>query len=385
MTHIGPRLERGGMVFSRKDLPQRSSAMKRPMQLGVVLSLVTAFASPAETCTRALYIGQDGLVITGRSMDWGEDLHSNLWVFPRGMDRNGAAGPNSVKWTSKYGSLGVSAYESGIADGMNEKGLVMNGLYLTESDYGKPDGRPTMSIMAAGQYVLDSFGSVAEAVEGLRGDSFRVIAPTLPNGRGATMHMSLSDPTGDSAIFEWLDGKLVIHHGKEYKVMTNSPTYDQQLAIEAYWRGVDPLTFLPGSINAADRFARVSFLINAIPTKLDPNTITAVPEGTYENQAVASVLSVMRSIGVPLGVTHPTKPNISSALWRTVWDHKNKVLFFDSATSPNAFWVPLAELNFSEGAPVRKLTMAGGKVFAGDAASKFEPAEPFAFMPADPN
>src|SRR5262245_29902241 len=146
----------------------------------------------------------------------------------------------------------------------------MNGLYLAESDYGKPDDRPTMSIMAAGQYVLDIFGSVAQAVEGLRGDSFRVIAPTLPNGRGATMHMSLSDPTGDSAIFEWLDGKLVIHHGKEFKVMTNSPTYDQQLAIESYWRGVDPLTFLPGSINAADRFARVSFLINAIPTNLDP-------------------------------------------------------------------------------------------------------------------
>src|SRR5262245_49214477 len=183
--------------------------MKRPMQLAMVLSLVTTFAGPAETCTRALYIGEDGLVITGRSMDWGEDVHSNLWVFPRGMERNGAAGPNSLKWTSKYGSLGVSAYESGIADGMNEEGLVMNGLYLTESDYGKPDGRPTMSIMAAGQYVLDSFGSVAEAVEGLRGDSFRLIAPTLPNGRGPTMHMSLSDPTGDSpssngSMVSWL-------------------------------------------------------------------------------------------------------------------------------------------------------------------------------------
>src|SRR5262245_16222942 len=45
---------------------------------------------------------------------------------------------------------------------------------------------------------------------------------------------------------------------------------------------------------------------------------------------------------------------------------------------PNAFWVPLAELDFSEGAPVKKLTMAGGNVFGGDAASKFEPAEPFA-------
>src|SRR5262249_30776961 len=108
----------------------------------------------------------------------------------------------------KYGSLAVSSYEAGTADGMNEKGLVMNGLYLVESDYGKPDSRPTMSIMTYGQYVLDNFASVAEAVDGLSSDSFRVIAPVLPNGRGATMHMSLSDPTGDSAIFEWLDGML---------------------------------------------------------------------------------------------------------------------------------------------------------------------------------
>ena len=275
--------------------------MKRPrksfatthMRLTAVLAFVTAFAGPAETCTRALYVGDDGLVITGRSMDWGEDMHSNLWAFPRGIVRDGAAGPNSVKWTSKYGSLVVSGYEAGTADGMNEQGLVMNGLYLAESDYGKPDVRPTMSIMAYGQYVLDNFGNVAEAVEGLRSDSFRVVAPVLPNGRGAQLHMSLSDPTGDSAIFEYIDGKLVIHHGKQYRVMTNSPSYDQQLAIEAYWQGVDPLTFLPGSINAADRFARVSFLINAIPTKLDPHTITAVPAGTYENQAVAGVLSVI--------------------------------------------------------------------------------------------
>src|SRR5262245_49720738 len=122
--------------------------------LAVSATLVVAavFVVPGEACTRVLYVGDGGLVITGRSMDWGEDLYSNLWVFPRGMKRNGASGPNTVKWTSKYGSLSVSAYESGIADGMNEKGLVMNGLYLAESDYG-PDGRPTMSIMAAGQYL----------------------------------------------------------------------------------------------------------------------------------------------------------------------------------------------------------------------------------------
>jgi len=34
-------------------------------------------------------------------MDWGEDMYSNAWVFPRGMPRDGAAGPKSVNWTSK--------------------------------------------------------------------------------------------------------------------------------------------------------------------------------------------------------------------------------------------------------------------------------------------
>ena len=124
------------------------------------------------------------------------------------------------------------------------------------------------------------FASVAEAVTDMGPDTFRIIAPTLPNGRAATVHMSLSDPSGDSAIFEWLDGTLAIHHDKRYRVMTNSPPFDEQLAIEKYWQSVDPLTFLPGSINAADRFARVSFLVNTIPKSLDHNTIQAVPGHT---------------------------------------------------------------------------------------------------------
>jgi penicillin V acylase-like amidase (Ntn superfamily) len=44
--------------------------------------------------TRALYQGSDNLVITGRTMDWAEDMRSNAWVFPRGMVRAGAAKSN---------------------------------------------------------------------------------------------------------------------------------------------------------------------------------------------------------------------------------------------------------------------------------------------------
>src|SRR5262245_16400061 len=229
---------------------------------------------------------------------------------------------------------------------------------------------------------LHGSGVPIAAVEGLRDNSFRPIAPTLPNGRGAQTHASLSDPTGDSAIFEYIGGQLVIHHGRQYQVMTNSPIYDRQLAITDYWKEIGGMNFLPGTISAADRYTRASILIDAIPKQFDTDTISAVPGQTFGNQAVAYVLSVMRAVGVPLGLTVHDKPNLSSTLWRTVHDHKNKVLFFDSATTPNAFWVPLVDLDFSEGAPVMKLTVEGGMVYAGNAASKFEPAEAFTFQSA---
>ena len=343
---------------------------------------VALTAGVADACTRVLYVAPDGTVITGRSMDWAEDMHSNLWVFPRGMVRNGLGGADTPVWTSKFGSLIVSGYDVGTADGVNEKGLVANVLYLAESDYGKPiAGKPMLSISLWAQYVLDNFGTVDEAVTALQAESFRIAAPLLPNGQGAQLHLSISDASGDSAVFEYIAGKLVVHHGRDYVVMTNSPSYDQQLALNSYWKGIGGLDFLPGTNRAADRFVRASFLLEAIPRALDKNYISAVPEQKFAFQAAASVLSVMRSVSVPLGITTPGQPNISSTLWRTVIDQKNKVMLFDSVTAPSAFWIPLDKLDFTAGAPVRMLKVAGGHVYSGDASASFENAKPFAFLP----
>lgn len=337
-----------------------------------------------EACTRALFVGSDGVVITGRSLDWMEDMRSDLWAFPKGMARDGAAGPQSNKWTSKYGSLITSGYNVGTADGMNEKGLVANLLYLAESDYGKLSGsKPVMSISLWAQYVLDNFATVTEAVDALKQEPFQIIAPILPNGFPAQMHLSISDPSGDSAIFEYVNGKLVIHHGKQFVVQTNSPTYDQQLALNTYWQSIGGLTFLPGTNRSADRFARASFLVGTIPKEAAPAYIKAVPDGTFINQAVASVLSVIRSVSVPLGITTPGEPNIASTIWRTVSNQRDKIYFYDSSTSPNTFWVPLSDLDLKNGASVKKLTLTGGKIYSGNAASQFEEAQPFAFLPAN--
>lgn len=306
-------------------------------------------------------------------MDWLSDMSTNLWAFPRGIKRNGAAGANSIQWTSKYGSVGAGVWDIGIADGMNERGLVANMLYLSETKYPdptSPDSRKPLSLSLWAQYMLDNYATVAEAVEDIKRERFYVIPVNTPDGKPGTVHLSISDITGDSAIFEYVDGKLMVHHSRDYQVMTNSPVFEQQRALNDYWAEIGGTTMLPGTNRAADRFVRASFYINAIPKTANPV------------EAAASVFSVMRNASVPLGITTPGQPNISSTIWRTVADHTNKRYFFESTRSPNVFWVDLANLNFAAGSPVTKLTLTGGAVFAGDTSAQFKPATPLEFLPA---
>lgn len=119
------------------------------------------------------------------------------------MSRDGGLGAASLKWTSKHGSVVTSIYEGGTADGMNEKGLVANLLYLAESEYPPlSDKRPAVVITGWTQYVLDNFATVHEAVTELQKEMFRMVSVVAPNGAEGTVHLSISDPSGDSAIFE---------------------------------------------------------------------------------------------------------------------------------------------------------------------------------------
>ncbi|WP_315745525.1 MULTISPECIES: linear amide C-N hydrolase [unclassified Bradyrhizobium] len=330
-------------------------------------------AVAADACTRLVYLGADDQVITARSMDWKRDIGTNLWIFPRGMKRSGEAGPNSLQWTSRYGSVIASAYDISTTDGMNEAGLVANVLWLVESSYPKYDGaKPGLSIAAWTQYVLDNFATVEEAVDALAKEPFTIVTDMVPGeDRLATLHLSMSDARGDSAIVEYIGGRQVIHHGRQYQVMTNSPTFDEQLALNEYWKQIGGTVMLPGTNRAADRFARASFYVNAIPKTENPV------------EAIASVFSVIRNASVPYGITTPNEPNISSTRWRTVADHKRKLYFFESALTPNAFWVDLSRIDFSEASGKVKMLDLGPNqtnTFSGVANDQFKESKPFKFL-----
>ncbi|MEG0184581.1 MAG: linear amide C-N hydrolase [Stenotrophomonas sp.] len=338
----------------------------------LLATAVGGAVAPASACTRVVYLGENQDVITARSMDWQSDIATNLWVLPRGIARNGQAGRDSIHWKAKYGSVVASGFDISTTDGLNEAGLSANLLWLVESEYPAQRGRkPGLAISLWAQYMLDNFATVAEAVAALEREPYALVTDNLPGeSRQATLHLALSDASGDSAIVEYIGGKQVIHHDRAYQVMTNSPVFKQQLALNTYWQQIGGTVMLPGTNRSADRFARASFYINAIPKSEDPVV------------ALASVFSVIRNVSVPYGITTPDQPNISSTRWRTVADHKRRLYFFESALTPNTFWVDLNKVDFAVGAQVLKLDLGRDQrnVFAGDALRQFQPSAPFAFL-----
>lgn len=333
--------------------------------------IISSLISSAFACTRVVYKGPENTVITARSMDWKDEIDANIWIFPRNLERDGNVGNNSVKWKSKYGSVITSAWDIATTDGINEKGLVANVLWLVESQYPKfnPNGnKKGITIAAWAQYVLDNFSTVKEAVEELRKEDFVIVSDFIPGTQKfTTLHLSISDANGDNTIFEYINGKLNIHHDASYTVMTNSPIFNEQLAINQYWKGIPGTVMLPGTNRAADRFVRASYYINAIPQTAE--TLTSI----------ASVFSVIRNASVPLGISSAEEPNISSTRWRSVADHKNLVYYFETTKTPNTFWVDLNKIDFSK-KNTMKLSVSKNETYAGETSQLFKQEKPFTFI-----
>ena len=334
------------------------------MKRGTFFLLLLMFFSwcheKADACTRVVYQGPDYMIATGRTMDWKEDPQTNLYVFPRGLERKGAESVETIEWVSKYGSVVAAGYDIGICDGINEKGLVANLLFLPESVYETDnDVRPVMGLSIWTQYVLDNFSTVEEAVNELRNDKFKIDAPDLPNGVKSRLHLAISDAIGNSAIIEYLDGKVSIYEGKEYQVLTNSPAYNLQLAVNDYWKQVGGLNMLPGTNRSSDRFARASFYINAVAQTSDPNI------------AIPTVFSVIRNVSVPFGISTPDSPHISSTRWRSVADQKDLVYYFEQTVPMAVMHVNLKDIDFSKEKGERVLRLTDGKNYEGNVTSEF--------------
>lgn len=321
----------------------------RPLATLLLLAGSVLAADAAVACTRILWNDNGHAVMVGRTMDWPESTEPVLTVLPRGMARDGGllAGQavvtdNPARWTSRHGSLVTTVYGIGTVDGLNEAGLGAHLLYLTATDFGARDpGLPGIQAGLWAQYVLDNAATVSEALALL--DKVQIVMVEA-RGHKASVHLAIEDASGDSAIVEYIDGKPVVHHGPEFRVMTNDPSYDQQLALLAGQDFANPSSDMPlaGNVNPRDRFQRASYYLALLP---DPAS---------EREAAASILSVARNVSVPFGAPYKGF-GIYNTEYRTAMNLTDRRYYFELTTSPNLIWADLSAMNLDAGAGVRVL------------------------------
>jgi len=324
-------------------------------------------------CTRVVWPNANGAVLVGRNMDYHRDLGTNLWKLPRGIARDDGV-DGKLQWKAKYGSVAVTAMDVMTVDGINEAGLAGHILWLAESVYGPYDpSRAALSQAVWLQYFLDNCATVAEAVAWVKANQTQVVQLTDPaSGEVPAIHLALDDASGDSVIFEYIQGEIRIHHSPDYQIMTNSPPYDEQLELLKQIQGFGGQAPLPGSTLASDRFARAAHYVKRL----------AQPATQVE--AIAAMFSVMRNVAQPFRLPDPGKPDASQTIWQTVADLTRRRLVFESTTRPNIVWVDLDDLDFTEGSGELKidlgsrLALEGG--LAGKVSDKFENAGSLNFL-----
>ena len=299
-------------------------------------------ATRTYTCTTVFSNTHGPTQVVARSMDLYMSDSPRLTVYPREMKRIGKAGENSAHWTSRYGSVVITAFQTdAVSDGMNEQGLSAHLLYLTSAIYAQRNlAIPAISNALLAQYLLDNFKTVAEALQGLQ----QVQVVSMPVfGREWPVHLSMEDASGDSAIIEFTDGKMNVYHSPKNNIMTNEPAYPIQLKNLTRYQSFGGTLPLPGDTDPLSRFVRVSTYLKTLPFAKTPI------------EAIANVLSVIRTATVPFGAID-TSGNKTTDAWSTRWlsiaDLTHKIYYFNSMTTPNIVWLYLTQLNFSKNAPV---------------------------------
>ena len=338
--------------------------------LALASAILLSSSYKADACSRVLYNGNDDLRIVGRSLDWKTPIPTNLYVYPRGIHKQGNVLPGSVEWTSKYGAVYAVGYDGGITEGMNEKGLAINGLFCKGTIYVNDStaDRAPMSLAMFVAWMLDLNATTQEVVTALKRQEFTISGATFDGGTVSALHWGITDADGHCAILEFDHGKVVVYEGDSLTVMTNDPPYPQMTAIEAYWSKIGGANMLPGTVKSPDRFVRATYFNNHVKKTADPA------------EALAIARSILMNVSVPYLYTVESEPNVSSTQWRSFSNLRDHRYYFDIVTNLGVIYVDLNKCDLRPGAPILKFDTSKNTDCIGDITRIMQISAPFTPM-----
>ncbi len=212
-----------------------------------VLFLLTLYVSFSFACSTFL-LSKDGHHVFGRNYDWVSG-NGMVMVNARGLKKTSFSPPGAekVSWLSRWGSITFNQYGKEFPHGgMNEAGLVVELMWLTETTYPAADGRAGVNELQWIQYQLDNCATVEDVIatdQLLRIDRMGA----------APLHYLVADARGNAATIEFIKGKMVVHRGKDlpYPVLTNTVYSDALRRVE----NGKALAVASFTDNSLDRFA----------------------------------------------------------------------------------------------------------------------------------
>lgn len=301
----------------------------------LLLAMCATFAGSAAACT-TFCLKSKGEMLFGRNYDWqiGDGL---VFVNKRGMEKisTTAGDANPAKWVSKYGSVTFNQYgRENPMGGMNEAGLVIEVMWLDETQYPKTDSRPGIDVLEWVQKNLDTAATVSEVLK--NSENLRIKSQVK-------IHYLINDKDGNSATIEFLDGQMIAHTGDKlaYSALAND-TYDKSIN---YLKTTAPEQ--TKTSRSFDRFTRA-----AESTK----EFAANPKS--EQQAVDYAFNVLSDVA---------QKNYTQ--WSIVYDQKRGKIYFRTLQSPTIKSIDAKSFDYSCGTAVKLFDINAKD--SGDVTAKF--------------
>ena len=311
----------------------------------ITASILTAFAilialplKQVQACT-TFCLKNNGEVLFGKNYDWmvGDGL---VFVNKRGVAK--VASPenlfdssNTAKWVSKYGSVTFNQYgRENPSGGMNEAGLVIELMWLDDTQYPQADSRPTVGTLEWIQYQLDSASTVAEVVQN---------AEKVRINSEVKLHYLVNDKAGNTATIEFLNGKLVAHLGDTLPVSTlTNDTYEKSLGYAKTASSENAR-----SSRSLDRFVRAA-----------QRTSDFSKHQKSEADAVNYAFEILSNVAQP-GATQ----------WSIVYDQKRSRVHFRTLQNSQIKTIDTKAFDYSCGTVVKLFDMNSN--VSGDVTAKF--------------
>lgn len=300
-----------------------SSPRTRLASVLIAAALCPAFVQPCTTfCFRI-----NGEWIFGRNYDF-EIEHGLIIVNKRDVTKTAVLQPGTGKpawWVSKYGSITFNQFGREFPlGGMNEAGLVIELMWLDQTEYPNADSRPALQDLQWIQYQLDTAATAEEVIASDK--TVRIEANT-----SQPLHFLICDRRGNAAAIEFLGGRLRAYAGKSLPVaaLTNS-TYEHSLDLLNLCGGDENHPSFQQAGESLQRFVRAANGIRVwdLKTSSDP---------------VAYAFQVL------------DKADLPNSKFRIVYDVKPGLVYFRTKSTPEIRTVNVRQFDFSCGTPIKIL------------------------------